>query len=610
MKENSSLDNKKIISLVSMLCFLIVIIGASFAYFGSFNKNISKGKVNITIDVGANATFVTSGVDLNIVIPPSKMVQYEAGTKAIENNTTLDVTLTSGNAKIKTTCTFDIYYEYNQNSSIYGDTSTPVTDAFLKELTLKMGGDGTSDYSLEKNFNIDSNWINNSKRLVVKNATISDATTTGTTKSWDISMAFYNLDKDQNKLAGKTFSGTFYVEKDSINCDNETEKTLLYDTIAKRYNNGDEYVKLYNGADYGDTTNYANNIYYFTGNVENNNVLFANYCWKIVRTTETGGVKIVYNGTLKDGSCNNTGTDSQIGTSAFNSSYNTPAYVGYMYNTVYKRSGESSSSLSNIVFGNSFAYEKDTNTYTLKDTMTVATWSSGYNTINNNHYTCMTTGTTCSSIYYVYYTDSSYAFYITLTGGKSVNDALNEMLYADDVNTKDSTIKAYIDSWYEEKIKVKYNDKLEDTVFCNDRSISSLGGWNPNGGNTLSELQFKNSDTSNKSLVCANETDRFSVSSTKAKLNYPIGLLTLPELSLANYGSSHYFNSGQVVRLGSPRYFSSGYYANNWVVNSGGLYTSDFHVYRKAGVRPAVSLKPGTTTSSGDGSYTSPFVIE
>ena len=228
MKENSSLDNKKIISLVSMLCFLIVIIGASFAYFGSFNKNISKGKVNITIDVGANATFVTSGVDLNIVIPPSKMVQYEAGTKAIENNTTLDVTLTSGNAKIKTTCTFDIYYEYNQNSSIYGDTSTPVTDASSKELTLKMGGDGTNDYSLEKNFNIDSNWINNSKRLVVKNATISDATTTGTTKSWNISMAFYNLDKDQNKLAGKTFSGTFYVEKNSINCDNETntEKTI------------------------------------------------------------------------------------------------------------------------------------------------------------------------------------------------------------------------------------------------------------------------------------------------------------------------------------------------------------------------------------------------
>ena len=250
MKENSSLDNKKIISLVSMLCFLIIIIGASFAYFGSFTQNISKGKVNITIDVGANATFVTSGVDLNIVIPPSKMVQYEAGTKAIENNTTLDVTLTSGNTKIRTTCTFDIYYEYNQNSSIYGDTLAPVTDASSKELTLKMGGNGTSDYSLEKNFNIDSNWINNSKRLVVKNATISDATTTGTTKSWDISMAFYNLDKDQNKLAGKTFSGTFYVEKDSINCDNESSEITVEKLMTP--NNTDIFEEKgirYEGAD-------------------------------------------------------------------------------------------------------------------------------------------------------------------------------------------------------------------------------------------------------------------------------------------------------------------------------------------------------------------------
>ena len=38
-------------------------------------------------------------------------------------------------------------------------------------------------------------------------------------------------------------------------------------------------------------------IYYYRGNVTNNNVLFADYCWKIVRTTETGGVKLIYNGT-------------------------------------------------------------------------------------------------------------------------------------------------------------------------------------------------------------------------------------------------------------------------------------------------------------------------
>ena len=220
----------------------------------------------------------------------------------------------------------------------------------------------------------------------------------------------------------------------------------------------------------------------------------------------------------------------------------------------------------------------------------------------------MTTGTTCSSIYYVYYTKSTDAYYITLTNGKSVDDALNEMLYADNVNTKDSTIKAYIDSWYENNL-ASYEDKLEDTVFCNDRSMSneSSNGWNPNGGSTSTSLQFKNYSTSNQSLVCANETDRFSVNNPKAQLKYPIGLLSVPELSLAGYGSSHYFNNGQYVWLGSPYGFVYDY------ASAGGVGTSGFdyiNVSYSGSVRPSVSIKPGTSFSSGDGSYTSPFVIE
>ena len=602
-----------------------------------------------------------------------------------------------------------------------------------------------------------------------------------------------------------------------------TEKVLLYDTIAKRYNNGDEFVKLYNGADYGDTTNYANNIYYFTGNVENNNAIFANYCWKIVRTTDTGGVKIVYNGVQKDfytseslnqseysnltndasypytydetnqtwtstntgtnsstisftapsngdyvinydlslydnayyanveifkddvsqgkftgtttgqivfkglttsnvikivftrsysytggtrnniifsfgkannivKSCNNTGLLSQIGTSVFNSSRDSTAYVGYMYNDnkVYtysfkkivnsasfsgqKAYGDgatyasnkytltnattltvSSSNISTLVgkytcnsssttgtcydlwyivgysgttiyyysltdgttdgttlanqdyvFGKSFTYN---GTYTLTDTVTINsdTFIANKSNVNTHHYTCLTNGNSCTSVYYVYYIDDGTPYYITLTNGKSVDDALNEMLYADDVNTKDSTIKAYIDSWYENNLKDKYDDKLEDTVFCNDRSISSLNGWNPNSGSTSEFLNFKNNDTSNKSLVCINETDRFSVNNAKAHLKYPIGLLTAPELSLAGYGSSHYFNSGQYVWLGSPVGFDTNV-AYVRQVRSSGLGYYDVEYTR--GVRPSISLKPGTTTSSGDGSYTKPFVIE
>ena len=513
------------------------------------------------------------------------------------------------------------------------------------------------------------------------------------------------------------------------------EDTSLYGTIKKRAKTDTTYLALYEGE--GANT-YANPVYYYKGDVKNNNVLFGGFCWKIVRTTETGGVKIVYNGFQKDfyestllneseyknlsndanypytfdstnktwtstntgtnsstitftapsngnyvlnydlsmynstsnvyveifkddvsqgkftgvtygqiifddldttntikvvftrkygynsnsrnnvifsfgkansiiKTCNNTGTDSQIGTSAFNRSYNSPAYVGYMHNTVYTYSKKAMSSQSNIVFGNSFNYNSNNGTYTLTNTKTVATWSSGYNTINNNHYTCMTTGTTCSSIYYVYYTNSTDAYYITLTNGKSVNDALNEMLYADDVNTNDSAIKKYIDSWYENNL-ASYEDKLEDTVFCNDRSMNnkSSNGWNPNGGSTSTTLYFKNSNTSNQSLVCANETDRFSMSNAKAKLKHPIGLLSVPELSLAGYGSSHYFNNGQWVWLVSPNRFDINY-AGVRMANFGDFY--DSNVNNSNAVRPSVSLKPNTYFSSGDGSFTNPFVI-
>ena len=82
------------------------------------------------------------------------------------------------------------------------------------------------------------------------------------------------------------------------------------------------------------TTNTEGNVpvYYYRGAVDNN-VLFANFCWRIVRTTETGGVKLIYDGVPSNGQCNNTGDAAAIGKSTFNTIYNDNAYVGYMFGT-------------------------------------------------------------------------------------------------------------------------------------------------------------------------------------------------------------------------------------------------------------------------------------
>ena len=95
--------------------------------------------------------------------------------------------------------------------------------------------------------------------------------------------------------------------------------------------------------DYGTT-------YYFRGAVENNFVEYANMCWRIVRVTGDGSIKLIlynYNGLTSTNNtpasstpCNVTGDDLAFarydGTnylSHYNDKYNDNAYVGFMYGT-------------------------------------------------------------------------------------------------------------------------------------------------------------------------------------------------------------------------------------------------------------------------------------
>ena len=83
--------------------------------------------------------------------------------------------------------------------------------------------------------------------------------------------------------------------------------------------------------------------YYFRGAVKNNYVQFANKCWRIVRITGDGSVKLVLhndntsNASSPCASSNNSTTaafarySGSSYTSVFNSNYNDNAYIGFMY---------------------------------------------------------------------------------------------------------------------------------------------------------------------------------------------------------------------------------------------------------------------------------------
>ena len=127
----------------------------------------------------------------------------------------------------------------------------------------------------------------------------------------------------------------------AIKRDNSIMKPVTVPGIA--VSTSSEKILASDDDDYGTT-------YYFRGAVENNFVEYANMCWRIVRVTGDGSIKLIlynYNGLTSTNNtpasstpCNVTGDDLAFarydGTnylSHYNDKYNDNAYVGFMYGT-------------------------------------------------------------------------------------------------------------------------------------------------------------------------------------------------------------------------------------------------------------------------------------
>lgn len=229
--------------------------------------------------------------------------------------------------------------------------------------------------------------------------------------------------------------------------------------------------------------------------------------------------------------------------------------------------------------------------------------TSNISKVNNTHYTCFNAGDECSSVYYVYYANGNYIYSIKLNNGENISGALVNMFNSSTTNSKDSTMKMLVESWYAHNLS-NYTSYLSDTIYCNDRSIKSLGGFNPSGGSLYSPLTFNG--TSNTSLLCSNEADRFSVSNSVAPLKYPIGLLSGAEANLL--GNNKVRASGSKYWLMSPSSLT-GTSIGQFVVEATGTLNSTVSINSSNYIRPVITLKGSLTLVSGDGSVTSPYVV-
>ena len=208
-------NNIKIMGVFASVLLLVIIVTASFAYFGSFNVNLNNNvAVNVNSVSPGDATFTSNATQLNLQVPAANMSQLLNGTLAAENTATLSVNLT-GAEGLLTTCTYDIVYEYDSGSYIYGGTGTNhVSKNGDKEITLQVTNvNGTNNFASEKNFDYDSNWTNN-KRTLVSKASIS-STGSLTTQNINTIGKFYNLNVSQESIGGKAFTGKIYVTNNS-----------------------------------------------------------------------------------------------------------------------------------------------------------------------------------------------------------------------------------------------------------------------------------------------------------------------------------------------------------------------------------------------------------
>ncbi len=278
----------------------------------------------------------------------------------------------------------------------------------------------------------------------------------------------------------------------------------------------------------------------------------------------------------------------------------------------------------NFLYGNDVTW--DGTKYTLVDTYTsLNTWATDrIAAAKKYHYTCLNTTGECTKVYYIYYFGTyaySDLYYLTLSSGKNIEDCKDDMF----TNSSNSIMKQTIDTWYKNNM-ISYTEKLEDTIWCNDRTLYSgpLVGKDFDSGTSWEDYSNFGAYDSirvlySPSVECPNESrDGFSVSTDSGgngALTYPIGLLTADEVMLAGGTSSsnskYYLYTGKSYSSFSPAAYNYSYGsrgpASIFYVEDDGMLSNYYS--SGGGVRPSISLTRGTRAIGGDGTVNNPYIV-
>lgn len=263
-------------------------------------------------------------------------------------------------------------------------------------------------------------------------------------------------------------------------------------------------------------------IYYYRGEVSDNNVIWGDYCWKILRTTNTGGVKIFYNGPAANNKCTNNNPNptyvdttytlpAGVDIAKYSFPYSNPylganydnveiGFVGYMNDLIvtndpwYPDEEISEDPIGKTYYVASDVSYSDGQYHLINPVAITVAWDgegsnlrthTNFQTITGEgkyYYACKYLKTTeCEEAIfmdnepYVYSYNGRGYMDITryrLTGGMKQPELYQRLLRS---NVYDSEAKRAVDAWYESNVLGKnIENDIEDTVFCNDRRLKNM----------------------------------------------------------------------------------------------------------------------------------------
>ncbi len=558
-------NDKKIKIYITLLITVVCIIGVSYAYFRLVLSQKDNNSLASRTCFSTTLTEQTSKIALTDVYP----VTDEEGIKGTPYTFTIKNNCTG---YVKATITIDSEYRTQTSTTYLNDNHVKVNLSKSDVLTqgnMHLGKQELVDLdNSRKGYKLLEIKMGPNQELTYDLRIWLDADTNieqGLNKRWEGKIVVATVAiKDPAAPNGwnEAADGTLLA---AIRRDNPLGEIIT--TPGSAISSSTEALLASTADDYGTS-------YYFRGAVTNNFVEYANMCWRIVRVTGDGSIKLVlynYNGLTSTNNtpssstpCNATGDTYAYaryeGTtygSAFNSSYNDNAYVGLMYGTA----GASSYS----------ATHANTNASTILTNL-------------NKWYT----------------------------------NVLSKQ-----ANFKDSQLADTI--WCNDKTNVT------DTTY-NPWNWSDLNGLGYGTNKTIYGATQRLISTSGSaggtgaSLICPNDNNggklsKFTVSDTEygngALSGYAkVGLLTADELAFAGGVDSTanltYYIKGNTNSSFwwalSPDFFK-GNYSAVWAVTGSSGASGGLRVNYVVTVRPSLSLQSGVKISSGNGSATNPYKI-